>query len=170
MKQCIKCGEQKPLSEFNKNKSTKDGLQKHCNTCRLSYRKNNKEKIAKANKKLLSIPENTIKNRQRAALWNTKNPEKRKIIVQKEHYKRRYGLSLEQKQAMVDKQNGKCAICKNDLKNTRDVCVDHDHKTNVVREILCRKCNLGIGHLNDSTQILKSAILYLNKHDKKDPV
>jgi hypothetical protein len=164
MKQCSRCKAQKPTLEFNKHGGTKDGLQKHCKSCRLEYRKNNKEKIAKTNKIRLLDPKNAIKNRNRAKLWNKNNPEKRRIIIQKNHYKRRYGLTLEQKQFLIDSQDSKCAICKNDLKSTHDVCVDHDHKTEIVRGILCRKCNLGIGHLNDSTDILKSAIMYLNKY------
>jgi hypothetical protein len=107
-------------------------------------------------------------NAARAAKWNIENKERRRIIIQKNNYKKRYGLSIEQKQELVDKQNSKCAICNNDLKDAHDVCVDHNHITNKIRGILCRKCNLGIGHLNDSTQILKSAILYLDKHANKD--
>jgi len=167
MKKCSKCGIEKPLSEFNKNKTTKDGFQFYCKVCRLEYRQNNKEKIAKANKIYLKNPEKAIKNRQRAKIWNKKNVEKRRIIVQKHGYKKRYGLSLEQKQALVDGQNSKCAICNNDLKGTHDVCVDHCHTTGIIRGILCRKCNLGIGHLNDSIENLKSAQKYLEKYNLK---
>ena len=105
-------------------------------------------------------------NISRASKWNKENPNRRKIIIQKDNYKRRYGLSVEDKQLMIDNQNGLCAICNNPLKSTHDVCVDHCHTTNKVRGILCRKCNLGIGHLNDSLDILKSAIKYLKKHQK----
>ena len=105
-------------------------------------------------------------NTARASKWNKKNPNKRKIIIQKNNYKKRYGLSVEDKQFMIDKQNGLCAICNNQLKTTHDVCVDHCHITNKVRGILCRKCNLGIGHFNDSLDSLKSALKYLKKHQK----
>ena len=98
-----------------------------------------------------------------AAKWNRENKDRRKITIQRNNYKKRYGLSLEQKQELVDKQNSKCAICSNDLKDTHDVCVDHCHITGMIRGILCRKCNLGIGHLQDSLEILKSAIRYLEK-------
>lgn len=46
---CNKCKIEKPLSEFNKDKSRKDGLCTRCNACRkiegILYRKNNKEKV-----------------------------------------------------------------------------------------------------------------------------
>ena len=106
-------------------------------------------------------------NSARAAKWNRENKERRAPTIQKNNYKKRYGLTIEQKQAMIDAQDGKCAICKSDLETTHNVCVDHCHKTNKIRGILCRKCNLGIGHLNDSPQILKSAQMYLEKYSLK---
>ena len=136
MKKCTKCGEQKPLSDFHKNKSTTDGYCSLCKPC----------------------------NKNHASTWNKHNPVKRGVIVQKNNYKKRYGLSVEQKQALIDGQDCKCAICKNELTNTHDVCVDHNHVTGAIRGILCRKCNLGIGHLNDSIDILKSAQEYLEKY------
>jgi hypothetical protein len=136
MKKCTKCGIEKPLSDFHKNKSTKD---KYCSLCKSC-------------------------NNKHAAAWNKKQTQKRKIIVQKNNYKKRYGLTVEQKQDLIDGQDSKCAICKNDLKDTHDVCVDHNHITGSIRGILCRKCNLGIGHLQDSIDILKSAVKYLKKY------
>ena len=50
MKKCSKCKEEKPLEEFNKCKSTKDGRQSICKECRKQYRENNKEKIREWNK------------------------------------------------------------------------------------------------------------------------
>ena len=106
-------------------------------------------------------------NSERAAKWNRENKKRRAPVLQKSNYKKRYGLTIEQKQAMIDNQDGKCAICQSDLETTHNVCVDHCHSTNQIRGILCRKCNLGIGHLNDSIEILKSAQKYLQKHAKK---
>ena len=45
LKTCTKCNEEKPASEFNKNKATKDGLASHCKECRKAYRKANREAI-----------------------------------------------------------------------------------------------------------------------------
>jgi Recombination endonuclease VII len=158
MKKCSKCGVQKPLSEFTKKKTNKDGFDLWCKYCKSAAHKNWIQSNQPQKKKCVL----------RALQWNLKNKEKRQIIVKRNNYKKRYGLSIEQKQELIDKQDNKCAICNNNLKDTHDVCVDHCHTTNIVRGILCRKCNLGIGHLNDSTQILKSAIMYLNKYVKKD--
>lgn len=50
-----------------------------------------------------------------------------------------------------------CTICG---ENT-DLVVDHDHKTNVVRGLLCNKCNKGIGLFKDSPELLEYARIYL---------
>jgi hypothetical protein len=154
MKKCTKCGNTKPSSEFSKKHSTKDGLQIQCKMCCASNYKN----------WLTKNPNQKQNITVRAKRWNVENKQRRSIIVQKHGYKKRYGLTVEQKQAMIDGQDGKCAICESNLETTHNVCVDHCHTTNKVRGILCRKCNLGIGHLNDSIDILKSAQAYLEKY------
>jgi len=40
--------------------------------------------------------------------------------------------------------------------------VDHCHVTKQFRGWLCHKCNRALGHLNDSTELLKRALEYLN--------
>lgn len=72
-----------------------------------------------------------------------------------------YGISLEQRDAMLAEQNG-CAIChRQDSGWNKDWHVDHCHKTNKVRGILCHPCNLLIGLAKDSSETLLSASKYL---------
>jgi hypothetical protein len=63
-------------------------------------------------------------------------------------------------------QNGKCAICSIHKSNTKydTLCVDHCHQTGKVRQLLCTRCNSGIGHLQDSVTLLRRAVDYLSKH------
>lgn len=66
-KQCSKCKEAKLVGEFNKNKSSKDGLQFRCKACRKKYREVNKEAIAIKKKQHYEANKGAIakKNKQR---------------------------------------------------------------------------------------------------------
>lgn len=57
-----------------------------------------------------------------------------------------------------------CAICYTSDFGKTGPCLDHFHganKAGPARGILCRACNSGLGHLNDSEQLLFAAIEYL---------
>ena len=84
------------------------------------------------------------------------------------HIERKYGLSKEEFEALLHKQECKCAICRNPLKvnsgNGGDgPCIDHCHDTGKVRGILCNNCNRGLGMFKDNTEYLTSAISYLRE-------
>ena len=76
----------------------------------------------------------------------------------------KYGITVEDKLKMIEAQNNKCAICKEEFKNDRDKCMDHDHETNKVRAILCAKCNVGLGNFRENQDNLLVAIEYLKKY------
>ena len=42
--------------------------------------------------------------------------------------------------------------------------VDHCHRTGVFRGILCAECNLALGKFQDSPDVLRRAISYLERH------
>jgi hypothetical protein len=78
--------------------------------------------------------------------------------------KRRYGITIEQFDAIVDAQKGQCALCQEPLKlGTKSVHVDHCHETGRVRGVLCARCNLGIGRFGDTIQGPEKAIAYLRR-------
>ena len=70
----------------------------------------------------------------------------------------RYGLTRKVYEALFLSQENLCAICK---KPGKRLVVDHCHKTNEVRGLLCDKCNFMIGLANDDKTILENAITYL---------
>jgi len=78
--------------------------------------------------------------------------------------KRRYGVTLEQKQKMIEDQDGKCAICAEELDRGKDTHLDHDHKTGKIREILCVSCNHMIGGSKDNQSTLQKGIEYLRRN------
>lgn len=76
-------------------------------------------------------------------------------------FKTRYGLTLDQHSQLLDSQNNKCAIC---FKVLLKPFTDHDHATGKVRGLLCGPCNMYIGHIQESLEVLESAKKYLIKH------
>jgi hypothetical protein len=70
-----------------------------------------------------------------------------------------YGITIEKYEEMYKLQDGKCAICEIQLEI---LVVDHDHTTKAVRKLLCPKCNLALGYVNDNISILQNMINYLN--------
>jgi hypothetical protein len=77
-----------------------------------------------------------------------------------------YSITIEEYDYILKKQDSKCAICgihsASIVGRKKHLCVDHNHKTGMVRGLLCDKCNRGIGLLNDDPITIKSAIDYLN--------
>jgi hypothetical protein len=140
MKTCIKCGEQKPISEFYKDAIQKDKLRGPCKVCDINKSKAYRETF----------------------------PEKAKKQVRSSKLKIKYGIDLPEFEKMKSSQNNKCAICFTEFTNPKYTCVDHCHTTSKVGAILCGNCNTMLGHAKDSTDILKSAILYLDKYANKE--
>jgi hypothetical protein len=104
----------------------------------------------------------------RSTKWAKAHPKRTKIKAKISHLKTRYGISLDDYQNMLDTQKNCCAVCftalKENAKNKNLVHVDHCHEKGGVRGILCRSCNLLIGHASDDVNILRAAIKYLEGH------
>lgn len=106
----------------------------------------------------------------------SKEKSKKEIIEYKRFWntQKKYNINKEQFIELWNKQNGKCAICNKNMtmpENKRRqimscVSIDHNHKTNITRELLCSSCNKGIGHFDENIDILQQAINYLKKHEK----
>ena len=118
------------------------------------YREKNKDKIKIAKKKWQQSQ--SAKNYM---INYYQIPEKRERF-RRQQWKRKYGLSLDDADRMMNEQNGECAICHVLLEVP---CVDHCHKTKQVRGFLCYSCNLGLGAFRDNPQSLINAADYLRK-------
>ena len=66
---------------------------------------------------------------------------------------------------LLSLQNNKCAICETEFGTTnKKFSVDHCHKTNLIRGLLCVRCNFGIGYFLDDILSLQNAIKYLQNN------
>lgn len=88
------------------------------------------------------------------------------------HIWTRYGLKMEGFQEFWNSQDGKCAGCEGDFAHPKIKQmtmglrpeVDHDHKTGIVRGLLCRRCNDFLGKIRDNRQTLKNLEAYLKRN------
>jgi hypothetical protein len=97
------------------------------------------------------------------------NPEKAKQQDWKYYLKKTFKLTPEEVDAMWKAQDGQCANygCQTKLeKGKSGACIDHDHKTGKIRAILCRTCNLALGHAKDDVVVLSGLIAYLREHNE----
>jgi hypothetical protein len=158
---CPSCKLSKSVDYFGKNKNRSDNLQVYCKECynsksRLEKQKH-KEKYSQSNK-----------------IWRETNKEKLKSRVRYRdvdrngELKRRYGISLEEYNNLLEEQNALCAICYCSVaENKKALFVDHNHTTNAVRGLLCHKCNTFLSLAKENIDILSSAILYIKKHNSE---
>lgn len=72
-------------------------------------------------------------------------------------------MTYEDYLVMKEKQKDLCAICSKKCKDGRNLSIDHCHKRNVVRGLLCNNCNLGLGKFGDDQELLQKALHYLKK-------
>lgn len=81
-------------------------------------------------------------------------------------HKRITHISDAHRLSLLEEQNYSCAICSTPAHSIeKRLNVDHDHKTNQVRGLLCTYCNVGLGYFRDDTNLLAEAIKYLDKHN-----
>lgn len=165
MKTCSCCKIPQERSCFSKKtRGSKDGLQSRCKTC---------------NAVDAEHFDRTHPGHRRANFktWSKANPEKvakrmRRFLNNRPMYKREYsllrnyGLTQKDFDLLLEKQGGTCAICKGESRVIRPgLCVDHNHSTGKVRGILCHKCNVALGTLEDSPARAQSVIEYLLLHE-----
>lgn len=74
-----------------------------------------------------------------------------------------YGLAPGEYGRIYLSQGKVCAICQRATGATRKLSVDHDHRTGLVRGLLCRPCNDLLGHLRDSQETAARIVHYLRQ-------
>lgn len=90
-----------------------------------------------------------------------------KHLHRKSNLKILYNITIEDFNNMWEAQGGACAIC---FRTGMKLVVDHNHATGQARELLCNRCNHGLGRFDDNPVLLQNAIMYLEKHNERKKV
>jgi len=138
MKKCTVCKELKEPKSFYSDCTRGDGLSYRCRSCAKVYRDKRRGKFNEYHK---------ARRRRGEGLRSA------------------YNITLQEYQVMLDKCEHRCMICDTHKSDCSDVklFVDHCHKTNAVRGLLCRHCNSMLGFSRDSTKTLLRAATYLRR-------
>lgn len=165
MKLCPRCKNVLSKRQFFSENTSKDGVSFACRRCESKRKKearlNNPELVEKhrANGRRWYKNNKEHKNAQNKA-WKENNPNK----FREGNLKSRFGITIQDFNNQLVVQKNRCAVCgihADEL--TYYLSVDHCHKTGALRGLLCKKCNLGLGHFNDDIKILKAAVFYLEQ-------
>jgi hypothetical protein len=143
---CPACDQWKPLGDFHKWSEGLYGASRYCKLC---------------------SNEKARKNHELNRSKGTDGWEVHRRAYRNRYYKKTYGITLEQFEDIFKAQDCKCAICFCPLdidEESSKAHLDHNHATGKIRQILCVRCNKGIGYLQEDTEILESAINYINFH------
>ena len=144
MKKCNRCLIEKEMDEFFRDSNHSTGRYSICKLCKQNstykWREDNREKY-------------------NAGMRAYGKKHRRRM-----HYKQKYGISIEQYNAILEQQGNACWICrKQNTSVKRPFALDHNHATGKIRGILCYGCNRAISLL-DNPKLYGKAHEYLSKN------
>ena len=102
---------------------------------------------------------NREREKERSRQYYAQNTEKCRTMSENWRLNRMYGLTVEGRDELAARQEGKCAIC---AEVPEKLHIDHCHTHGHVRGLLCGNCNRALGLLKENTKSLEAAIAYLN--------
>ena len=136
------------------------------------YRDSHPEKVKEWQKRHYKKHKEKIKERERQRYWKnrehvlvvrTEYRRKNKEKIYSENRKRilkKYGLTAETYEKMLENQNDSCAICKEHFSEKiimqRLPSIDHCHTTGKVRGLLCMDCNVKLSVLENTAFVEKA--------------
>lgn len=135
--------------------------------CGRSCRAKLPAEIAKA-KARQQQPEVRERTRRLRRLATANDPERIRLYNLRGAMKR-YGVTLDWYMAKLDAQSGACVICGHipppgGTKSAARLHVDHNHESGAVRDLLCTRCNQGLGYFRENPDLLRAAADYLDRH------
>lgn len=172
MKKCKKCQLVKPLEEFYRDVGMRDGYRNDCrNDC----------KVCNAAASRIRYQANPTGAIGRVKRWQQEHADRVnayhrarrsdpavKRAERSAYLQRKYGVSIEEYEAMLARQGGGCGICGKAPSSRISLHVDHDHGTGRIRGLLCFVCNSSLGELDDP-ELLRAALRYVEPPGERDP-
>jgi hypothetical protein len=120
----------------------------------IEYRKQNREKILSKRREYYNKNRETILQ-QKKDIYNPNAAKHQRLV-------REYGITLNEFNALKEKQNNSCACCG----GVYSLVVDHCHTHGNVRELLCNRCNTVVGLCEENTDITLKIRDYIEKWTK----
>lgn len=163
-KTCRGCGEVKSIDSFIEtwnNQRNRYYRVSKCHDCRQAKKRDDWHRQSDAH---------SVARRKRYA--EDSSYRRRLLSAQ---YKSKYGITLDERDAMIEAQGGRCANpgCRVSDPGPKGWMTDHDHNCcptpetcgRCIRGIVCMSCNLALGHSGDSIERLEGLIEYLRLYE-----
>lgn len=153
---CPRCKETKDRSQFSPQAV-------YCKPCAAAYKRDQRladpDRARAQDRRYYANRSDDQKKRDQAARhrWRAKNLEDQNAKNRATHIRRRYGLEVDEYEAMLA---AGCAICGSHER----VGMDHCHDTGHCRAALCSACNAALGFLRDDPARARAAADYLEFH------
>lgn len=161
---CRKCDVVKSLDDFGFHKGRRRTMCKPCTNA----------EVAAYNERYAAADPEGWRERKRESVrrWRGRaEPDHLSALWRKHNLRKLYGINVEEYEALLAEQEGRCAICRRGedelvacTGRVLKLHVDHDHATGKIRGLLCSWCNPALGGFQEDPRLLRRAIRYLEAH------
>jgi hypothetical protein len=185
MKTCPRCGEVKASTKFGKNRSRPDGLSFYCLVCNRDrnnrWYREHRRALGHEVRDHSWIPEgfrwcaaceqavaheDYTRNAGTASGFGSRCRACDRAANSASYFYRKYKLTLRGVSELRAAQDDRCAICG----DPEPQHLDHDHNTGGTRQLLCQRCNHGLGLFRDDPHLLHAAAYYVEFHTARQEV
>jgi len=184
-KRCSDCGLDKPVTDFGRNQSLGDGLSFSCLACNRARNRRWYRESRRAQGRDVRDPawvpegfrwcptcqqpvahEEYVRNTRTPSGFGSECKACHRATSSASYFYRAYGLTKREVQVLRAAQDDRCAICDGSAPQH----LDHDHETGHIRQLLCQRCNQGLGLLQDDPEVLRAAADYVERHRQSQAV
>jgi hypothetical protein len=161
VKHCKICGELKPLSGFYRMAGMRDGHRNDCKVCNLADKRRRYMSDPAKYKAMVRRWQKANADHVNAYQRDLRARPEQKRKQRDAYYRRTFGISADDFDALLEAQGGVCAICACAPEREASFHLDHDHVTGDIRGVLCLSCNQGVGQFQDDPELLERAAAYV---------